>query len=230
MFYFHLHEENRTHVTEFLHILKQTNKQTYLHLQPSCPQLALFFKNGVSLPLESLSLYLCSAPHPLPPSWNPHLISLPFSLLHSTSPSQLAPSHQHSGRSSAVPSTTNQLNNPLQGLRPVGTLQWGLPRWHSGKEYAGLTPGSGRRSSGEGNDHPLQDSCLENSMDRGAWKATVHGVTKSWSEHTQMRMIKSPIVLKKSSISFWKHSLPLVPMTPILLVFLLITPAPLPEP
>ena len=154
---------------------KQTNKQTYLHLQPSCPQLALFFKNGVSLPLESLSLYLCSAPHPLPPSWNPHLISLPFSLLHSTSPSQLAPSHQYSGRSSAVPSTTNQLNNPLQGLRPAGNLQWGLPRWHSGKEYAGLTPGSGRRSSGEGNDNPLQDSCLENSMDRGAWKATVHG-------------------------------------------------------
>ena len=34
-------------------------------------------------------------------------------------------------------------------------------------------PGSGR-SSGEGNRH----SCLENSMDRGAWRATVHGVTK----------------------------------------------------
>ena len=32
---------------------------------------------------------------------------------------------------------------------------------------------------GEGNDNPLQDSCLENSMDRGAWWATVHGVAKS---------------------------------------------------
>ena len=39
-------------------------------------------------------------------------------------------------------------------------------------------PGSGR-SPGEGNGNPLQYSCLENSMDRGAWWATVHGVTKN---------------------------------------------------
>ena len=37
--------------------------------------------------------------------------------------------------------------------------------------------GSGR-SPGEGNDNPLQYSCLGNPMDRGAWQATVHGVTK----------------------------------------------------
>ena len=42
----------------------------------------------------------------------------------------------------------------------------------------GLIPGSGK-SSGEGNGNPLQYSCLGNSMDRGAWQATVHGVTKS---------------------------------------------------
>ena len=35
------------------------------------------------------------------------------------------------------------------------------------------------KTPGEGNGHPLQYSCLENSMDRGAWKATVHGVAKS---------------------------------------------------
>ena len=35
------------------------------------------------------------------------------------------------------------------------------------------------RSPGEGNGSPLQYSCLENSMDRGAWQATVHGVAKS---------------------------------------------------
>ena len=35
------------------------------------------------------------------------------------------------------------------------------------------------RSLGEGNGNPLQYSCLENPMDRGAWEATVHGVTKS---------------------------------------------------
>ena len=42
----------------------------------------------------------------------------------------------------------------------------------------GSIPGSGR-SSGEGNGNPLQYSCLENPMDRGAWWAAVHGVAKS---------------------------------------------------
>ena len=42
----------------------------------------------------------------------------------------------------------------------------------------GSIPGLGR-SPKEGNGYPLQYSCLENSMDRGAWWATVHGVTKN---------------------------------------------------
>ena len=41
----------------------------------------------------------------------------------------------------------------------------------------GSVPGLGR-SPGEGNGNPLQYSCLENSMDRGAWQDTVNGVTK----------------------------------------------------
>ena len=41
----------------------------------------------------------------------------------------------------------------------------------------GSIPGS-ERSPGEGNGNPLQDSCLENLMDRGAWWATVHGVAE----------------------------------------------------
>ena len=45
--------------------------------------------------------------------------------------------------------------------------------------HIGLTPGLGR-SPGEGHGNPLQYSCLENSMDRGAWQAIVHRVTKSW--------------------------------------------------
>ena len=54
----------------------------------------------------------------------------------------------------------------------------------SGKEPAcsagdlGSIPGSGR-SPGERNGHPLQSSCLEHPMDRGAWWATVHGVAES---------------------------------------------------
>ena len=43
---------------------------------------------------------------------------------------------------------------------------------------AGSIPASGR-SPGEGNGNPLQYSCLENSKDRGAWRASVHGVAKS---------------------------------------------------
>ena len=42
-------------------------------------------------------------------------------------------------------------------------------------------PGLGR-SPGGGNGNPLQDSCLENSMDRGGWRATVQGVTTSWTQ------------------------------------------------
>ena len=42
----------------------------------------------------------------------------------------------------------------------------------------GLIPGS-ERSPGEGNGNPLHYSCLENSMNRGVWWATVHGVVKS---------------------------------------------------
>ena len=63
----------------------------------------------------------------------------------------------------------------------------GLPRWLSGKKSAcyagdmGSIPGSGR-SPGEGNDNPLQYSCLENPLDRGAWQATVHGVAKSQTQ------------------------------------------------
>ena len=60
----------------------------------------------------------------------------------------------------------------------------GFPSSSVGKESAcnardpGSTPGLGR-SPGEGNGNPLQYSCLEISMDRGAWQTTVHGIAKS---------------------------------------------------
>ena len=59
----------------------------------------------------------------------------------------------------------------------------GFPHSSVSKEPAcnagdpGLIPGLGR-SPGEGNGNPLQCSCLENAMDRGAWQATVHGVAR----------------------------------------------------
>ena len=67
-------------------------------------------------------------------------------------------------------------------LAMVGVF--GLPQWLDGKESAfnaggmGLISGLGS-SPGEGNGYPLQYSCLKNSKDRGAWQATVHGVSKS---------------------------------------------------
>ena len=53
-----------------------------------------------------------------------------------------------------------------------------LPANAGDKRDMGSISGSGR-SLGEGDGNPLQDSCLENAMDRGAWQATVHGVTES---------------------------------------------------
>ena len=72
-------------------------------------------------------------------------------------------------------------------MKPLHELLWDFPGGSDGKASAynagdpGSIPGSGR-SSGEGNGNPLQYSCLENPMDRGAWWATVHGVTKSQTQ------------------------------------------------
>ena len=51
----------------------------------------------------------------------------------------------------------------------------------------GSIPGLGR-SAGEGNGNPLQYSCLENPMEGGAWRATVHRVAKSWTRMKQLSM------------------------------------------
>ena len=61
----------------------------------------------------------------------------------------------------------------------------------------GSIPGLGRYP-GEGNGNPLQYSCLENSMDRGAWWATVHGVAKS---QTQLSDLHFSLQASSSSVS-----------------------------
>ena len=63
------------------------------------------------------------------------------------------------------------VKNPLANARDIGEV--------------GLILGLGR-SPGEGNGYPLQYSCLGNSMDRGSWWATVHGVSKSWTGLKQL--------------------------------------------
>ena len=86
----------------------------------------------------------------------------------------------------------------------------GLPWWFRGKESTGkagdagdmgLILGSGR-SPGEGNGNPQQYSCLENLMDRGAWWATVHGVTKSWAQLSLTDLILGWQVPKRQSLSW----------------------------
>ena len=69
-------------------------------------------------------------------------------------------------------------------------LPMGFPGGSDGKESAcnardpGLIPGTGR-FPGEENGYPLPYSCLEKPMDRGVWRATVHGIAKS---QTQLHM------------------------------------------
>ena len=79
----------------------------------------------------------------------------------------------------------------------------GLPGWLSGKKKkkkkipaanagdtgdVGSIPGSGR-SPGGGDGNPLQDSCLENPMDRGAWWATVHGWQRVGQNHAHTHFL-----------------------------------------
>ena len=77
--------------------------------------------------------------------------------------------------------------------------QLGFLDGSDGKESAcnagdlGSIPGLGR-CPGEGNGYSLQCSCLENPMDRGAWWATLHRVTKSWTERLTL------------SVSFYFHN------------------------
>ena len=71
-------------------------------------------------------------------------------------------------------------------LRDWTELNWIFPGGSDGKAsaYNGGDPGSITglwRSPGEGNGNPFQYSCLENPMNSGAWWATVHGITKSWT-------------------------------------------------
>ena len=70
------------------------------------------------------------------------------------------------------------MNKQKQGGFPGGSVVKKPPAYAGDATDAGSIPGLGR-SLGEGNNNPLQYSCLENPMDRGAWLATVRGFAKS---------------------------------------------------
>ena len=85
----------------------------------------------------------------------------------------------------------------------------GFPGGSDGKESAcnagdtrdaGSIPSSSERFPGEKHDNPLQYSCLENSMDRGAWWATVYGVMKSQTglTNTHIKIIQMNYLQNKT--------------------------------
>ena len=72
--------------------------------------------------------------------------------------------------------------------------------WHINSSNVGLY------QSGEGNGNPLQYSCLENSMDGGAWWAIVHGVAKSWtrlSDFTSLHFISLTLLTLSCFLKFF---------------------------
>ena len=102
-----------------------------------------------------------------------------------------------------------------EGSLGENEYMYGFPGGSNSTESActawdlGSIPGSGR-SPGEGNDYPLQYSCLDSSIDRGAWQATVHGICRTESLHcspettTTLLIIYTPIQNKKFKV--WKKS------------------------
>ena len=87
------------------------------------------------------------------------------------------------GKSSKMEVGNEEVQSTIHKINMLQGYIVGFPHSSVGKESAcsagdlGSISGSGR-SPGEGNGNPLQHSCLENPMDRGAWQATVHGVTR----------------------------------------------------
>ena len=109
----------------------------------------------------------------------------------------------------------NSVDYSAWGCKESDSTEWlslhftivlqGFPAGSVGKEFTfnaldagdmGSIPGSGR-SPGEGHGNPLQYSCQENPMDRGAWLTTDHGVTKSWTWLKRLNMHACNSILKK---------------------------------
>ena len=81
---------------------------------------------------------------------------------------------------------------------PGGSVVKNLPAMQDDTGDAGSIPGS-ERSPGGGHSSPLQYSCLENPMDRGAWWATVHRIAKTWTQPTRLSTQACPSYLLESS-------------------------------
>ena len=101
-------------------------------------------------------------------------------------------------------------DKPAWTFRPTQYCQVGFPAGSDNKKSpcnagdTGLIPGL-ERSPGEENGNSLQHSCLKNSMDRGAWRATVHGVTKSRTWLSKQHTLTQYCHLREKAVSsiYW---------------------------
>ena len=91
--------------------------------------------------------------------------------------------------------TSFDSHHPSKGGFPGDSLVKNLPANEGATGDVGSIPGLGR-SPGVGNGTPLQYSCLENSMGRGPWQATVHGAVKSWTRLSERAPTTIPTGLK----------------------------------
>ena len=102
-------------------------------------------------------------------------------------------------------------------LKNTSTVRGGFPGGSDSTASAcnagdlGSLPGSGR-SPEEGNGSPLQYSCLENPMDRGAWWATVHGAAKSRTRLSDLSpslyiYCSEHLIIFENHLSSWQHLL-----------------------
>ena len=96
-----------------------------------------------------------------------------------------------------------------------GAVVKNLPASAEDTRDEGLIPGSGR-PPGVGNGNPLQYSCLENPMDRGAWQATVHRVAQSW---TRLKWLSRHIITYWLKFICWH-----IDQCPVCLSLSLLTP------
>ena len=159
-------------------LMKNTSSRAYLSTNsfPSLLLLALYCHVHSS---HSLYAYqFSSVAQSCPTLCDPVNHSTPGLPVHHQLP-EFTQTHVHQVRDAIQPS--HPLSSPSPPA-PKPSHVHGLPWWFSGEKPAcqckrcGLDPWVRK---GEGNGNPLQYSGLENSMDRGVWQATVHGVTKS---------------------------------------------------
>ena len=209
-----------TELTLWLRHIQQSSSgcsQKWAHLTPECND--VFKRSYVTLMLVPKHNNIMTTVYPLP---NSRTRILPKSWIYFS----LAES----------PTSHPQANHFKWNMALVLMyICLGFPGGTSGKEPSarvgdirdvGWIPGSGRTPGG-GHDNPLQYFCLENSTQREAWRATVHGVAKSQTQlrrlstHMHLYLFKSPIVCLRlyGALCEWHIAFCHLPLNMFLIIY-----------